>query len=76
MRGLILIITLLGSACSYAPVADLRASADKAQFYQRDLTECRALVKEARSIWDAPWSAKDPWLDKCLAGRGHSIIGG
>jgi len=76
MRHLIFAITLSASACSYAPVADLRASGDKAQFYQRDLIECRALIKEARSVWDAPWSANDPWLDKCLAGRGHNIIGG
>lgn len=76
MRGLIIIIALTASACSYTPVADLRASGESAQLYQRDLNECRQLVKQARSIWNAPWGGRDTWLTDCLAGRGHSIIGG
>jgi hypothetical protein len=76
MRSLLVIITLSASACSYTPVADLRASGDAAQLYQRDVSECRQLIKEARSIWHKPLIGPDPWLDKCLAGRGHSIIGG
>ena len=76
MRGLIFIGAISLSACSYTPVADLRASGESAQLYQRDLNECRQLVKQARSIWDKPWTARDPWLIDCLAGRGHSIIGG
>ena len=76
MRGLIFIAAISVSACSYTPVADLRASGDSAQLYQRDVYECRQLIKEARSIWHKPLMGPDPWLDKCLAGRGHSIIGG
>ena len=76
MRSLLIIITLSASACSHAPVADLRASGDKAQLYQRDVAECRALINDARTIWDKPWSRLDPWLVTCLTNRGHSIIGG
>jgi len=76
MRGLIFIAAISASACSYTPVADLRASGDSAQLFQRDLNECRQLVKQARTIWDTPWNGRDPWLADCLAGRGHSIIGG
>lgn len=74
MRGLILIITLSASACSYAPVADLRASGDAAHLYQRDLVECKQLVDQSLS-----WMQYDHGglrLNKCLEGRGHSIIGG
>jgi len=38
MRSLLVIITLSASACSYTPVADLRASGDAAQLYQRDVS--------------------------------------
>lgn len=76
MRGLIFIAAISVSACSYTPVADLRASGDSAQLYQRDVAECRQLIKQARSIWHKPLIGRDPWLEKCLAGRGHSIIGG
>ncbi len=74
MRSFILIITLSASACSYTPVADLRASGDAAQLYQRDVNECRQLVKQSLS-----WMQYDHGglrLNKCLEGRGHSIIGG
>ena len=74
MRHLILIITLSASACSYTPVADLRASGDAAQLYQRDVNECRQLVKESLGIIAIDFSGKR--LSQCLAGRGHSIIGG
>jgi len=75
-RLVFLCAAFTASACSYTPVADLRASGDSAQLYQRDVNECRQLIKEARSIWDKPLIGPDPWLNKCLAGRGHSIIGG
>lgn len=74
MRHLILIITFSASACSYTPVADLRASGDAAQLYQRDLAECKQLVDQSLS-----WMQYDHGglrLNKCLEGRGHSIIGG
>lgn len=74
MRIIILIITLSASACSYTPVADLRASGDAAQLYQRDVNECRQLVKQSLGIIAIDFSGKR--LNKCLAGRGHSIIGG
>ena len=60
MRHLILIITISTSACSYTPVADLRASGDAAHFYQRDVNECRQLIKEARSIWHKPLDRTRP----------------
>jgi hypothetical protein len=67
----VLIVTLALAACSSAPVADLRASGDNAALYQRDLTECRSLVREAY-----PWAigTVQPALWRCLEGRGHSII--
>lgn len=75
MRHLILIITAItASACSYTPVADLRASGDSAQLYQRDVNECRQLVKQSLGIM--PIDLSGTRLAKCLAGRGHSIIGG
>ncbi len=76
MRGLIFIAAISVSACSYTPVADLRASGESAQLYQRDLNECKQLIKQNRSLWDKPLIGRDPWLDECLEGRGHSIIGG
>jgi len=74
VRSLLFIITLSASACSYTPVADLRASGDAAQLYQRDVNECRQLVKQSLGIIAIDLSGKR--LNKCLAGRGHSIIGG
>lgn len=74
MRGLIIIIAVTASACSYTPVADLRASGESAQLYQRDLNECKQLVEQSLS-----WMQFDHGglrLNKCLEGRGHSIIGG
>ena len=59
------------TACTTAPVADLRASGDKAHLYQRDLVECRGLVREAY-----PWALTgvNQALWRCLEGRGHSIV--
>ena len=68
------IIAVLVAGCSYTPVADLRVSGDKAQLYQRDLVECRQLVKQSLGIIAIDLSGTR--LNKCLAGRGHSIIGG
>lgn len=74
MRGLILIAVISVSACSYTPVADLRASGDSAQLYQRDLSECRQLVDQSLHWFQLDQA--NTRLNKCLAGRGHSIIGG
>ena len=72
MRGLIVIAVLL-AGCSYTPVADLRVSGDKAQLYQRDVTECRQLVDEALSPLQVVGKVK--WINDCLRGRGHSVLG-
>ena len=72
MRGLI-VIAVLVAGCSYTPVADLRVSGDKAQLYQRDVTECRQLVDEALSLLQVVGKVK--WLNDCLRGRGHSVLG-
>ena len=69
----VLVIAVLVAGCSYTPVADLRVSGDKAQLYQRDLTECRQLVKEALS--PLQFGAEIKWLNECLRGRGHSVLG-
>jgi len=72
MRGLI-VIAVLVAGCSYTPVADLRVSGDKAQLYQRDVTECRQLVDEALSPLQVVGKVK--WINDCLRGRGHSVLG-
>ena len=72
MSKLAIILTALTlTACTTAPVVDLRASGDKAHLYQRDLVECRGLVREAY-----PWAIGPvmPALWRCLEGRGHSIV--
>jgi len=69
----VLVIAVLVAGCSYTPVADLRVSGDKAQLYQRDVTECRQLVDEALSPLQV--GAKHKWLNDCLRGRGHSVLG-
>jgi len=69
----VMIISILLAGCSYTPVADLRVSGDKAQLYQRDLTECRQLVKDALS--PLQFGAEIKWLNECLRGRGHSVLG-
>ena len=69
----VMIISVLLAGCSYTPVADLRVSGDKAQLYQRDLTECRQLVKDA--LPPLQFGAEIKWLNECLRGRGHSVLG-
>ena len=69
----VMIISVLLAGCSYTPVADLRVSGDKAQLYQRDLAECRQLVQEATS--PLQFGAEVRWLNECLRGRGHSVLG-
>jgi len=61
------------AGCSYTPVADLRVSGDKAQLYQRDLSECRQLVEAALTLLQ--FGAEPKYLNDCLRGRGHSILG-
>lgn len=71
----LLVIALFGlTACSQTPIVDLRASGDTAQFYQRDLNECKTLIKQSRSVWHKPLLGTDPMLVQCLNGRGHSIL--
>jgi len=70
----LLTATVLVAGCSYTPVADLRVSGDKAQLYQRDLTECRQLVIEATPYLQIGGS-KIKMLNDCLRGRGHSVLG-
>jgi hypothetical protein len=70
----IMIISILLAGCSYTPVADLRVSGEKAQLYQRDLTECRQLVIDATPYFQIGGS-KIKMLNDCLRGRGHSVLG-
>ena len=69
----VFIIAVLAAGCSYTPIADLRVSGDKAQLYQRDVTECRQLVDEALSPLQVVGKVK--WINDCLRGRGHSVLG-
>lgn len=69
MRILLLSIILAG--CSSHPVTDLRASGDQAQFYQRDVRECKDLAKEVAWSWSFHY---DRVVERCLKGRGHSIL--
>ena len=71
MKYIVLAATILVSGCSYTPVVDLRASKDEAQLYQRDLTECRSLAKEIDYSFT---SAYAKGVNKCLQGRGHSVL--
>ena len=73
MRWSIIGVVML-TACSQQPVVDLRASGDTAQFYQRDLNECKTLIQQSRSIWQKPLVGTDPMLVQCLNGRGHSVL--
>jgi len=70
----VMIISILLAGCSYTPVADLRVSGEKAQLYQRDLTECRQLVIDATPYFQIGGS-KIKMLNDCLRGRGHSVLG-
>ena len=69
----VFIIAVLAAGCRYTPIADLRVSGDKAQLYQRDVTGCRQLVDQALSPLQV--GAKHKWLNDCLRGRGHSVLG-
>ena len=73
MRYLIFLMMGL-TACSSAPIVDLRASGDAASLYQRDLMECKQLIKDNRSILEKPLLGSDPMLNECLKGRGHSVL--
>jgi hypothetical protein len=70
-----LIIAFMLSACSYQPVVDLRASGGKAEYYQRDLNECRQIIKDSRRWFVIPGEPIDrTMVNKCLTGRGHSVL--
>lgn len=74
MRWLLFLCPIVFTGCTLPPVVDLRASGEDAQFYQRDLNECKTLIEGSRSIWFKPLTGHDPMLVKCLEGRGHSIL--
>lgn len=74
MKPFVLIATLSMTACTSPVVVDLRTSGDTAQLYQRDLQECKQIIKDNRSLWHKPLLGHDPMLEKCLEGRGHSVL--
>ena len=67
----IILILLLG-ACSHELniVADLRMSKENAQYFQRDLEECKSLAEQALTLS----TTIKHLTENCLIGRGHSII--
>ena len=67
----IIIASMMLAGCSYHPVADLRASGDKAQVYRRDVAECKSLAKEVTMSWTLGYHRV---VDQCLRGRGHSVL--
>jgi hypothetical protein len=69
MRIIVIFLCLAG--CSHAPVADLRASGDKAQYFNRDTFECKELARQVVPSWTLRFGYV---VDECLKGRGHSII--
>lgn len=72
MKKIMMITAMvLAGGCSYTPVADLRASGEKAQVYQRDVTECKLLAKEVTLSWTLGYHRV---VDQCLRGRGHSVL--
>lgn len=71
MRIIALCLCAMAAGCSYTPVADLRASGDKAQVYQRDVGECKELAKQVAPSWIPIWQTV---VDNCLKGRGHSVL--
>jgi len=73
MRWLVVTAIVLSGCASRAPIADLRVSEDRAQLYQRDVTECRALVDMAARWYDSPY-VRGVMRDDCLEARGHSVI--
>ena len=70
----VIVISVLVAGCSYTPVADLRVSADKAHLYQRDVSECQSLVDQV--TMSVQYALRMTYMNECLKGRGHSIIGG
>ena len=70
MKYLVIALLCL-SACSN-PVVDLRASGANAQYYERDLFECKRIVQNIPMsfLYDHFILVED-----CLEGRGHSILG-
>lgn len=71
MRAAVILLSAMAAGCSYTPVADLRASGDKAQVYQRDVGECKLLAKQVTSSWTLGFHYV---VDDCLEGRGHSVL--
>ena len=71
MKAAIILLSAMAAGCSYTPVADLRASGDKAQVYQRDVGECKLLAKQVTSTWTVGFHYV---VDDCLEGRGHSVL--
>ncbi|WP_273072813.1 hypothetical protein [Marinobacter sp.] len=71
----ITLIPFLIASCGN-PTVDLRASGKNAQYYERDLYECKRIVKSMPlSFLNLPPENK-LFLTDCLEGRGHSIING
>ena len=71
MRWSMIVGTLALMGCSYNPVVDLRASEDHAQLYQRDVYECKELAKQVDFAIFPTWRQA---VNKCLSGRGHSVL--
>lgn len=66
------IMLILITACTrYEPTVDLRASGENAEFYHRDLMECRDLVKNMSVPYLERYRRP---LMKCMEGRGHSVL--
>ena len=74
MKLFVFIMALTMTACTSPVVVDLRASGDTAQLYQRDLLECKQIIDDNRSVWHKPLLGRDPMLENCLEGRGHSVL--
>jgi len=71
MKAAVIIFCAMAAGCSYTPVADLRASGDKAKVYQRDVAECKELAKDVTFSWSLGFHQV---VDHCLEGRGHSVL--
>lgn len=77
MKAILIIFAICLTGCSsYQPIVDLRSSGDKAAVYQRDIMECKQLLKDSLSIWQKAVLDRDVLLNRCLKGRGHSILTG
>jgi len=70
--GLMIVGTLAGCAGgTYKPLVDFRASGADAQYYQRDLMECTAIVDDHVSKFNLGYHKA---IDRCLTGRGHTVL--